>query len=89
MAIEWKDISHRTRAQRPEELGRTFEAKVGSFTLTVTRHLHLEDDQWMSYIDQTKRTVPARGLTTEQAQAWVVEELRRKCKTTLAAISET
>ncbi len=91
--IHWEDTSSRTLAFKDEELGQTFEARVGSFEtkpgslfpIVVTRNINLPPTDWR--ITMFGTTFTLRGnKTAEQAKEHAVTRLTIALRSALAQL---
>lgn len=89
MAVQWEDVTSYSRNERGSGVQpRSWSAKFGQITLTVTRHIHYPQDVWLAYCGRLFEHTPLASKVLSEAQCQAVAKLQSLLEESVKALNE-
>ena len=83
--VKWYDTTSFSRGSR-DRTPRVWQAKIGSFGLSVHRHTDWPTDQWMATCDPLFRNFELASKDAEEAKCQAVAKLQVMCEEAIQVI---
>lgn len=83
---KWTDITSRSRGET-DSTPRTWETRIGTLRLVVTRHIHHEPDDWVAVSEIfDKRQLTAKNIDDAKKEA--LELVREWCRAVMRDLGD-